>query len=198
MLWLWGQPLLRFLALLVGGLNLFSMGYTLIVIVRAQELGADSFEIGLLFAAGGIGGIAGAAIAPWLHDRYRFGNVVVGATWAWALTWLPYALAPNLLLLGAANVLGWLVVPILTVSVSAYRLGVVPDELRGRVSSAYELVTAGTQPICLAVTGLLLAAVGPVATILLVMAPQIFLAALATSNERLRAEPRLAEAARAR
>ena len=194
MRWLWRQPLLRFLALLVGGLNLFSMGFPLIMIVRAQQLGADAFTIGLLFATGGVGGIVGAAVTPWLHRRYRFGDLVVGVTWVWVITWVPYALAPSLLLLSLANVLGWLIVPMLYVTVSAYRLAVVPDELRGRVSSAYNLVTAGAQPLSLAATGWLLGAVGPSATILLITAPQAILAALATAHARLRATPRLEEA----
>lgn len=140
--------------------------------VRAQELGADGLTIGLLFATGGIGGGGGAAITPWLHERHRFGDLVVGVTWAWVLTWVPYALAPNLLLLGVANVVGWLIVPMLYVTVSAYRLAVVPDELRGRVSSAYNLVTSGSQPLSLAVTGWLLATLGPAATILLITGPR--------------------------
>jgi len=84
--WLWHHPVLRFLAFLVAGLNFFSFGYQLILIVRAQELHASAFGIGLLFAMGGVGGILGALAATYLQRRFTFGTLMVLATWGWALT----------------------------------------------------------------------------------------------------------------
>lgn len=105
--WLWRQPLLRFIACLTSGLNLFSFGYTLLIIVLAQGLGATPAEIGLLFASGGAGGIAGALLVGPLQRRFRFGPIMIGAAWVWALTWPLYVIAPNLLLLGLANAIGF-------------------------------------------------------------------------------------------
>src|SRR5262249_4350604 len=66
MLWLWRQPLLRFLALLVGGGLLVEAGYILIVIVLAQRMGASSEVIGLILGVGGAGSVGGALLAaPW-------------------------------------------------------------------------------------------------------------------------------------
>src|SRR5438132_8531750 len=48
--WLWRAPVIRFIALLTGGLILPVSGYALILIVMAQGQHASSFAIGLIFA----------------------------------------------------------------------------------------------------------------------------------------------------
>jgi MFS family permease len=184
--WLWRHPVLRFLAFLVAGLNFFSFGYQLILIVRAQELRANPFEIGLLFAMGGVGGILGSLAAPYLQRRFTFGTLMVLATWGWALTWVPYALAPNLATLFAAYIVGAPIVAIFLVVQSSYQLRLIPDELRGRVNSVFQLVTVGLEPLSITLTGILLQAFGGVDTILIVFVPQVLLAALTTLNPHLR------------
>jgi MFS family permease len=184
--WLWHHPVLRFLAILVAGLNFFSFGYQLILIVRAQELHASAFEIGLLFAIGGVGGILGPLAASYLQRRFTFGTLMVLATWGWALTWIPYALAPNLETLFAAYIVGTPIVAMFLVVQSSYQLRLIPDELRGRVNSVFLLVTAGLEPLSIALTGVLLQTFGGVSTILIVFVPQVVLAALTTLNPRLR------------
>ncbi len=191
--WLWHNRLMRFLAILVGGLNLCSMGYPLIMIVRAQQLHAGSFAIGLLFATGGLGSIAGALCTVRLQRRFSFGQVMIGATWVWVLTWLPYALAPNLVALGIANVVGWFIIPIFMNTQFSYRLTIIPDELQGRVNSVFKLVAFGSQPISLALTGVLLQAYGPISTVLIITAPQLILAAITQFNPSIRAAPHLAD-----
>lgn len=184
--WLWRHPVLRFLAFLMAGLNLFSFGYQLILIVRAQELHASAFEIGLLFAMGGVGGIVGSLAASYLQRRFKFGTLMVLATWGWALTWIPYALAPNLATLFAAYIVGAPIVAIFLVVQSSYQLRLIPDELRGRVNSVFQLVTVGLEPLSITLTGVLLQAFGGVSTILIIFVPQVLLAAVTTLNPRLR------------
>src|SRR5207247_2502971 len=48
--WLWHHPLIRFMAILTGGYNLLFTGFTLIIIVLAQQQHASSFTIGLIFS----------------------------------------------------------------------------------------------------------------------------------------------------
>lgn len=195
-LWLWRHPLMRFLAIYVSGLNLFSFGYPLIMIVRAQSMHASPGAIGLLFASGGIGSLIGSVMVAPLQRRFRFGRLMIAGGWFWALTWLPYALAPNLLALGAANVLGWLVIPIFMGSQYGYRLAATPDALQGRVNSVFKLIAFGGDPLSLAMTGLLLQAFGPITTIFLVFVPQILLAAIATFHRGMRSAGYLREVAR--
>lgn len=184
--WLWHHPVLRFLAFLVAGLNFFSFGYQLILIVRAQELHAGAFAIGLLFAIGGVGGILGSLVASYLQRRFTFGTLMVLTTWGWALTWIPYALAPNLASLFAAYIVGAPIVAIFLVVQSSYQLRLIPDELRGRVNSVLLLATVGLEPLSIALTGVLLQNFGAVTTILIVVVPQVLLAAVTTLNPRIR------------
>src|ERR1700686_2232522 len=78
LVWLWKQPLIRFMAILTGGYNLILAGYALIIIVLAQHQHASSLTIGLIFAAGGIGALGGAIFAPFLRKRLSFGQAIIG------------------------------------------------------------------------------------------------------------------------
>jgi predicted MFS family arabinose efflux permease len=184
--WLGRHPVLRVLVILVGGLNFCSYGYPLILIVRAQQLGADAPTIGLLFASGGVGGILGALAAPALQRRLGLGATMLVASWVWVLTWPPYALAPSLPWLAVANAVGWVVVPIHGITQLRYRLAAVPDAFQGRVNSVYRLIAFGGQPLALAISGLLLQSVGPVATVWLITLPQAALVLVTTWGSYLR------------
>jgi MFS family permease len=189
----WNRPVLRFMAMLVGVLNLCSMGYPLIMIVRAQSMHAGSGAIGFLLAAGGVGGIVGTMLVFPIQRRFRFGTIVVGASWVWALTWLPYAFAPNLAALAVANVVGWLVIPLVMGVQYSFRIATIPDSMQGRSNAVIKLVAFGPQPLSLALTGVLIQAFGAVTTILIVFVPQALVALLATFYRPLHATPRLAE-----
>ena len=186
LIWLWHQKLIRFMALVTGGLVISSIGYTLIVIIIAQSQHASSFTIGLLFASGGAGSLIGAFLVAPLQKRFGFARVMIASTWIWALSWLLFAFAFNPLLLGIANAVGYTIVPIFMVSQFSYRLALIPDELQGRVNSVFRLIAFGGQPIGLALTGVLLQAIGPLPTILVLFVPQLVLAILVTTNKHVR------------
>lgn len=184
--WLWHQPLIRFIALLTGGMILPVAGYSLILILLAQSQHASSFTIGLIFASGGIGSILGALIVAPLQKRFSFGQMMIGSTWVWALTWLLFAIAPNPLMLGAATALSFIIVPIYMSVQFGYRLALIPDHLQGRVNSVFRLIAFGSEPIGMALTGILIQVIGPVPTVLVLFVPQFILSIAATFNQQLR------------
>lgn len=184
--WLWAQPILRFVALLTGGLMACSVGYPLIMIVLGERIGASPFVIGLIFASGGIGSIAGALAAPWLQRRVRFGPLLIWSAWIWALTWLFFLFAPNALTLGIANAAAFIIVPIYMVAQYSYRLAATPDRLQGRMNSLFRLIIFGSQPLGVAAAGFLLQAIGPDATIIVLFVPQLILSIVATFYAGLR------------
>ena len=181
--WLWHNPMMRFIALLTSGLILPVVGYGLIIIVLAQMQHATSFEIGLILAGGGVGSILGAMIVAPLRRRFSFGKMMIGSTWLWVLTWLLFAVAPNPLLLGVATAMSFIVVPIYMSVQFGYRLSVIPDHLQGRVNSVFRLIAFGSEPIGLALTGFLIQAVGPIKTVLILFAPQLVFAIIATFSK---------------
>jgi MFS family permease len=184
--WLWQHPLPRFLGLLTGGLNLCSFGFPLIIIVQARTMHASTFTIGLLFASGGLGSILGSLMASSLQKRLSFRQLMVGSTWIWALSWILFAIAPNVLVLGMANAIGFIIVPIYMGTQFSYLLALIPDTLQGRVNSVFRLMAFGVQPLSLALTGTLLQAAGPVSTVLILLLPQLVLALAATLNPYMR------------
>jgi predicted MFS family arabinose efflux permease len=184
--WLWRAPLIRFIALLTGGLILPVAGYSLILIVLAQGQHASSFAIGLILAAGGIGSIVGALLVAPLRRRFRFGHLMIGATWAWGLTWLLFVVAPNPFMLGVAVAASFVVVPVYMSVQFGYRLSIIPDQLQGRVNSVFRLIAFGSEPVSLAMTGFLLQAIGPIPTVLVLFVPQGILAIVATFSKHFR------------
>ena len=186
--WLYAHQVIRFVAVLTGVLMCSCAGWALILIVIAQKLGATPLTIGLLTATGGAGGLVGSLLAVPLQKRFRFGPLMIGAAWVWALTWLLYAFAPNLIVLGIVNAASFVVVPVYLGTQYAYRLGQIPDHLQGRVNSVFRLIAFGSGPLGLAVTGVLLQRLGPVWAIWITFAPQLALSLAATFYRPLRRE----------
>ncbi len=184
--WLWNNRLVRFVALQTAALCIPGAGWALIVIVRAQGLGASPRQIGLLMAASGIGSIIGAALAVPLQKRVPFGKLILGALWFLALTWPLFVLAPSLLWLGVFNALTFPAVPIYFATQYAWRLRQIPDALQGRVNSVFRLVAFGCSPLGMALTGWLLETQGVTRTIWLLFVPQLLLAVAAQSYRPLR------------
>ena len=186
--WLYAHEVIRFVAVLTGVLMCCCAGWALILIVLAQKLGAGPVAIGFLTATGGAGGILGSLLAVPLQKRYKFGPLLIGSAWVWAVTWLFYAFAPSLIGLGIVNALSFIIVPIYLGTQYAYRLGQIPDHLQGRVNSVFRLIAFGSGPLGLAVTGLLLQRVGPFWTVLMTFAPQLVLCIAASLYRPLREE----------
>lgn len=183
--WLWNHRLLRFLAFITAGSNFVTAGFTLIAIVIAQNLHASSFTLGLTFTIGGLGGITGAFLAPWIQKRFRSGPIIITTLWLEALFWLLFAFGSNLLLVGiilaACLVLG----PIFDVIQLSYRMTAIPDELQGRVNSVFRLIVFSTQPLGLSLAGFLLQAFGVVPTVLITGACLLALALISTLHPTL-------------
>ena len=191
--WLWHQPIIRFMAILTGGNNLLGAGSILVIIVLAQHMHASPFTIGLIFAIGGIGAILGAIIAPPLQKRLSFGQAIIITSWLFGLLTLLYIFAPNPLVLGIITALLFVGGPIYNVVSVSYRLVLIPDQLQGRVNSAFRLIAFCGQPLGLAVTGVLLQTINAIPTVLIMAIGQLVLAVMVTLNRHVRNAPPVAE-----
>lgn len=191
--WLWRQRLIRFIAILTGGYNLIFAGFTLIVIVLAQNQHASPFIIGLIFAIGGVGAILGAIIAPSIQRRFSFAQVIISTTWLSALLLPFFAIAPNVVVLGLLLAVSFCTGPIYNVVQMSYRMAIIPDELQGRVNSIFRLIAFGGQPLGLALTGILIQRTGVVTTILICAIGMVGFAIAATVNAHVRRARPLSE-----
>lgn len=188
-LWLWHHPLLRFMTLLVGSLNLTVAGIYLVMVVLAQNLHASAFTIGLIFGVGSIGGIAGAFVGPFIQKRLSYGQAIIGICWLTALIWPLLALAPNLLVLTLFFALYLIWGRIMSVVNFSYRMALTPDEMRGRSSGIGNLLVRGSLPIGIALTGILIQNIGVVTTVFIISGCRVLIALAATLNAHVRNAP---------
>jgi len=186
LVWLWKQRLLRYLAILNGGVIFVSAGNSLIVIVRAQQLHASPIIIGLIFSIAGLGNILGALLAPSLQKRFRFGHITIVICWFFVLLWPLYSIAPSPLVLGAILAGLSLVSAIINVAETSYRLTLIPDELQGRVNGVFRLIALSLAPLGLVLTGVLLQNIGVVSTIVLLAFCLLALALITMLNPHVR------------
>ena len=85
----------------------------------------------------------------------------------------------------------FIIAPIFDTAQLSYRLIVTPDHLQGRINSIFRLLTFGSQPLGVLITGVLIQWLGPVWTVVVLFVPQGIVALVATLYQPLREAPLL-------
>lgn len=147
MAWLWRQRLVRDMALITSVLNFVNAATPLVLIVLGKRLGASDAEIGLIFSIGGVGAILGALAGGAIARRFSFGQVIVGVVALQALLFPLFAFCPGPLWLGVVFGLMSFCGPAYNVVQLAYRIGLIPDGLQGRVHSSFRLIAHALNPV---------------------------------------------------
>ena len=142
--WLWGNRLLRTLAVSLGIMNLTSTATISIFVLFAQErLGLGSVGYGVLLTSSAVGGVAGSLAAErfvrWLGagTTMRIGLVIEAASAG------VIALSREPLVVGAMFVLFGFHAIVWNVVTISLRQQIIPERLLGRVNSAYRLLGLG-------------------------------------------------------
>jgi MFS family permease len=161
-----GSPIVRASLIAVATINFFNLMFSalyLLFAVRLLHIGAG--QIGVVLGAAAIGSVIGAAVTKRLADR-------IGVGWAYAagcalftapLLLVPLAGGPRLLVLATlftAEFISGFGVMVLDISVGAIFAAVIPDEVRSRVSGAFQAVNYGTRPVGALLGGLLATLIG--------------------------------------
>jgi len=185
-LWLWKQPLLRFLTIVNGADSLrYGAGY-LVILILARELHISSSGIGAIFTAAAVGALLGNLASNWVRQHFHFGKIAISMLWLEAVMFPLYAVAPNAVVMCFIAAAEELVGPIYTVSLDTYRLLATPDSMRGRMSSTVQLVMQGAQSVGAIVGGMLIQGAGAQRSALILGVWLLILAAAATLNRRVR------------
>jgi MFS family permease len=192
-LWLWRIPFLRVAVFLVAGSNFAFSAIFLALIVRAQDLGASSGEIGVMLAFSGAGGLVGSVIAPLAQRRVHAKVVVIGSFWVWAGAGVLLALIHSPFVLGAVWGFAGIFGPVFNVTLASYRYALVPDRLLARVGSVALVVAWGAVPLGTITAGFLLEAVGAVRTIVLLAGVMLAVGIAAAASRSVRRAPRIEE-----
>jgi MFS family permease len=148
-----GNPILRALAGCSAVTNL--AGYAFLAVYVAfmvRELGLSDFEVGLVFATGGVGALVGSVLAGTCVNHWGTGPTLIGAQLGFGLTGLlvPLAVllpAVALPLVVAAEFLQWLTLLIYAVNSVSLRQRLATDEMQGRLHATFAVVTRGVQPV---------------------------------------------------
>ncbi len=185
-LFLWRQPMLRFLNLLSAGRTMLESGLYLLIIVVAKEHSASPLIIGSIFAIGATGGIIGASLASHIHKRFSFGTLLRTASTLNFLVFTLYAFASNDLSLAFITAALFAIVPVFEIINATYTVSVVPDAIRGRILSLTRLVMLGANSLGVFVTGILLHFVGSTRTIVIFSCLLLVLALAVIFNKALR------------
>ncbi len=188
--WIRGNPAVRTLLLSTGTTNLFAfIGNALLVLYASQTLGLSPAVIGVVFGAGAVGGVIGAATCSRVEQRVGLGRAVLIAAFAFPTAMLLYPAARGstltaALLLGAGEFLAAVAALWLDISIGAVFAQQIPDHLRSRVAGAYRTVNHGIRPVGALLggflgthtglrTALLVSAIGAIGGALLLLRPAI-------------------------
>jgi len=189
--WLWQQPLIRYMAVLTGGMNFIYAATPLLLIVLAKQMGASEIDIGLVFSIGGISGVVGALIGGRIQRRFGFGQVIISVIWTQALLFPLYLVVPKFYLPGVVYALTYTLAPVYNVVQFSYRLALIPDALQGRVNSSFRLLAFGFNPLGAALCGLLLEHTGSTPTLLFFAVGYLAMALVTQLNPQVRNAQRL-------
>jgi MFS family permease len=149
-----GHPVLR--AIAAGWTTFLLFGNALVagyVLYLTRDLSITPLELGQLSALGGVGSLAGAALAPWAARRLGIGRaltlamLVAGA--GGPLVPLAGALVPawRFPVLAVSSMLSWCGVLVYTVNEVSLRQAVTPARLQGRVNATFRVATWGAIPL---------------------------------------------------
>lgn len=153
-------PAISLLIVVVGLVLLLAANYDVVLPLFATDVlhvGAQGF--GLLSAALGVGSLCAALWLAWSHTRPTIRRVLLGSL-AFAILEAAFALSHLYLLSGALLALAGAAETIMGALAITMLQTVVPDHLRGRVTSVYILFFTGSIPLGYVLAGWLSALVG--------------------------------------
>lgn len=141
----------RRLLTLAGSLTAFNVGFNLasatLVLFAQEALDITDGAFGLLLAAMSGGAIVVGALASRILKTWGTGGAVVASGLSQAVAWTILATAPNVWVAGAALAVAGASSTLVTVAAVSERQSIVPDELLGRVTTAFRLIGNGFAPL---------------------------------------------------
>ncbi|MFE2445963.1 MFS transporter [Stenotrophomonas sp. NPDC087984] len=184
--WVWRERRIRVTVACAVVLNLFFSAFYLVVIVLAESRGVPSGEVGVMAAMLGVGGVAGALVAPVLYRKLGSYGAIVAVFWALAVCAPVTVLMDSGYLIGVLFALMALFPPTANTAIMTDQLLRTPDELRGRLTSTLVLACGAAGAAGPALGGSLAQIVPGDRAILLCAAGMAAAAVLATASPTLR------------
>jgi predicted MFS family arabinose efflux permease len=147
------HPILGALARCSATTGLFSgMFLSVYVLYMTRDLDLGPVAVGLVFATGGVGSLAGALVAGWAARRYGPGPAMLHAILVFGLSGMAIPLAvlvPRVALpmVVASEFAQWMMIVIYYVNAVSVRQAIAPDRLLGRINATTRFLARGAFPI---------------------------------------------------
>jgi len=146
--WLLGNRLLRVVAVVLGVSSFCNtMGMATLVLLVTETLKVSSRFYGILLAAAAVGSVLGGLLNPRLTRRLGQVPSLVFAMGAVSVIYVGIGLAPNAPVLAALEVGNGFMVTMWNIVTVTLRQRIVPNEMLGRVNSAYRMIGWGLMPV---------------------------------------------------
>ena len=135
------------------------------VLYMTRVLGLSAVGVGLVFATGGVGSLAGSVVSAPLTRRFGPGPTMIGAQAACGLTGMLVPLAVlvpawALPMIVAAEFAQWMAILVYWVNAISVRQAITPDRLQGRVNATMRFLAGGASPIGAVIGGALGGVIG--------------------------------------
>jgi len=173
---IFGDPVMRSIVILSTATNFafngpFVIGLPWLVLIHFD---ADSLALGLVFAAFGLGSLAGVLVAGSLPRPRRFGTIVLTMILVMGIGLMAFGFAPSVAALGVISLWTGVLNGYVNIVVIAWVQGRTDPDMLGRTMSFLMLGSAIALPLSLAVAG---AVVDVYATAMFVLAGLLVIAA---------------------
>jgi MFS family permease len=154
--WLRGHALLWPMAIILSCINLFSSLGAGTVILYAQEvLRTSPLQFALMMTGGAVGGVVGSLMASRVSQRFGAGLVIQTLLFTMPVQWLIIGFAQSWIIVWLSMILGMMIAMTWNTITVSLRQSIIPDELLGRVNSAYRFLVLGAMPIGTTIGGVL-------------------------------------------
>ena len=165
---LWRQPVLRSLTILLTVMIFFWQGLVDLVIFHLkQDLAQPDKTIGTVLAIGSVGTLAGALIVAWLRRAIGFGGSWSLSTTLAGLAVIGIAVATDVSTIAALTLAAFAMTAVGGICSMSLRQEITPPDLLGRVTSAFWTIHYALGPIGAAALTALAAHAGAAAIIAL-------------------------------
>jgi MFS family permease len=146
--WLFGHRLLRVVVVILGVSSFCNtMGLATLVLLVTETLKVSSRFYGVLLAAAAAGSVLGGLLNPRLTSRLGRVPSLLTSMAALSAVYVGIGLAPNALVMAALEVCNGFVVTMWNIVTVTLRQQIVPNDMLGRVNSAYRMAGWGLMPV---------------------------------------------------
>lgn len=147
------------------GSNIF---FAVFLIFTYRYLHLSPATVGLIFAAGAVGGLLGALTAGGLSNRIGLGptllvSVIAFGVASFAVPLAQYGFAVPILI--ASTAIGQFMNPVYNINQVSLRQAITPDRVQGRMNATMRTIVWGTIPVGAFIGGVLGSTIGVVPTI---------------------------------